>query len=387
MTSERTFYIFSALVGLLHSKPASKTYRRILIYKLDHIGDLLLATPAVRAIRQRFPEAEIRMVVGEWNIPLLQNNPHIGSIIIYNSPRFTRKPYTPHTFSEVGRQLGSWKPDLIVGLRDDWQTVAASIFSRARRIERGLAHFHFWLRRIRTKESSQHEGELDRIWQTLRALGIAPDAEPQLDFFPTDEERREAGEFLLAHGIRQPFALIQAGATTRLREWPLDRFAAMARWLHDRYAMQIVLIGLPREAGRSAELAALIGDLQPIDITGALSLRPMAAAMELAALYLGSDGGSMHLAATAGIPTVGLFGPGSYHVFRPVGRKTVGISHHFACSPCDQVECIRPDDTCMQAVTTDEVMRAIARLLADESGEEGSSDELVQITLDSASAR
>ena len=87
--------------------------------------------------------------------------------------------------------------------------------------------------------------------------------------------------------------------------------------------------------------------------------------MRKAELYVGSDGGAMHLATATGIRTVGLFGPGSFEVFSPVGARTIGITRNFPCSPCTQVQCIRPHDTCMHAITSDEVVIAIDRLLSD----------------------
>jgi ADP-heptose:LPS heptosyltransferase len=73
----------------------------------------------------------------------------------------------------------------------------------------------------------------------------------------------------------------------------------------------------------------------------------------------------MHIASALNVPTVGLFGPGSLPVFRAVGRRTVSISHEFPCSPCYMQNCIRPHDTCMQAITVDEVIQETGRLVSD----------------------
>ncbi|HVK37215.1 MAG TPA: glycosyltransferase family 9 protein [Candidatus Kapabacteria bacterium] len=360
----RTLYVASALTSLVHPFREQRKVERILIFKLDHLGDLLIATPALRAIRARFPDAEIRIVVGDWNVALLRHNPSIDAVHVYNSARFCRPPNTTHRFSQLREQLGTWKPDLVVGLRDDWHTLGYALLSGAARVDRGSAHLVEYAERARTHQALRHE--IERLWRTLEPLGIERETDPQLDYFVDDDERTEARRFMADRGIRAPFAMLHAGATQPLREWPLERFASIARHLHRRYGMQAVLVGVDRERERSRGLASLIQDLAPVDVTGELGLRPTAALMGEAGLYVGSDGGAMHLAAAVGAPTIGLFGPGSYHVFSPIGRRTVGITRMFPCSPCGQITCIRPQDTCMHAITTDEVLEAVDRLVGRE---------------------
>jgi ADP-heptose:LPS heptosyltransferase len=360
---EPPLFAFSALVGLIHGRHPISDVRRILIYKLDHIGDVLMATPALRAIRRRFPNAEIRIAVGEWSSAVLKGNPNIDGILIHNSGAFARLPYAHHTLRGLKRRLGDWRPDLVIGLRDDWRTLAASLFSGARRIERGRVHLRErWELKRRGKP---YHHELDRIWETLRPLGITPDPEPKLDYFVTDDERQKAEEVMAACGLRRPFAVIHTGASTPLKEWPLERFAEVARHAANELNLAILLIGTPEEVERSARLAEMISDLDPVDISGRFGLRDTAAIIEHASLYVASDGGMMHVAAALNIPTVGLFGPGSLPVFRAVGPRTVSISHEFPCSPCYMQTCIRPHDTCMQAITVDEVSQETGRLVND----------------------
>ncbi len=359
---EPLLHAFSTLVGSAHGWKPIRNVRRIVIYKLDHLGDVLLATPAIRAIRHRFPHAEIKIVVGEWSKPVLENNPHVDEIVVYNSKEFARYPYTAHKFSDLKRQLGSWKPDLVIGLRDDWRTVTNWFFSPARRINRGKVHFREWIERKRTNQPHSHE--LKRLWAILRPLGIEPEPVDRLEYRVTDHERKSAAEFMMANRIEGPFAIVHAGTSVPLKEWPLDRLAEAARFLAAQHGLQIVLIGAPEEVDRSADLVSLIRDLAPIDISGKLSLRMTAALMERASLYLGSDGGAMHVASAVGVPTVGLFGPGSYHIFRPVGRHATAISMLFPCSPCTMITCVRPHDTCMQAISVDDVIAETDKLMA-----------------------
>jgi heptosyltransferase-3 len=363
---EHLLHAFSMMVGALHSRHPIRDVRKVLIYKPDHLGDMLMATPALRAIRRHYPEAEIKIVAGEWSTVILENNPNVDEIVTYNSRMFVRPPYVPESLRDLRRKLGDWRPDLVIGLRDDWQTLAGSIFSRVRRIERGRVHVKEWFERKRKGRGRDHE--LGRLWKTLRPLGIVPRAFESLEYFMTEEEEKLASQFLIANGIDRPFAVIHAGASQKVREWPLERFAETAREIAARQGVQIVLLGSPTEVERTRQLAALIPDLNPIDISGQLDLRITAAALKQASLYVGADGGLMHLAATIGVPTVGLFGPG-HILFAPIGRKTTTIFHEFPCSPCDQVTCIRPNDSCMQAITVEEVIMETDKLMAEQQKE------------------
>ncbi|MDB5033404.1 MAG: ADP-heptose--LPS heptosyltransferase [Chlorobi bacterium] len=359
--NEHFLNLFAVLVGVLRSHPPVGEVRRVLIYKPDHMGDMLMATSALRAIRRRYPDAEIRIAAGEWCDAILAGNPNVDQVVRYNSTLFLRPPYRPDSFRDLRARLGSWRPDLVIGLRDDWKTLLGALFSSVPHIQRGSVHLREYLHRRRTGEPRQHE--IKRLAELLAPLGIDLDPEAHLDYFVTPEEEEEAGRFLADNGIDVPFATIHTGASQKLREWSLERFAEMARHIVATHGLRIVLIGSGGEVERSAGLAALIGDLNPIDLTGRLDLRSMAAVLKRASLYLGSDGGLMHMAAVVGTRTLGLFGPGLHHMFRPIGRQVATVYHQFPCSPCDQVHCVRPDDTCMQAVTIAEVIEETEKLM------------------------
>ncbi len=360
--AEHLLHAVSSAVGLLHSWQPVRNPQRILIYKPDHLGDVLLATPALRAIRRHYPDAKIRLVIGEWSSTVLAHNPNFDELVIYNSAMFARYPYFAHDTRDLRRIVGDFNPDLIISLRDDWSTLFHPFAPATRRLNPGWVHVREWIQRRLKRTERNHE--VERLWKTLQPLGIEPDGVDKLDYFTTDEERARATDVMMTEGIAEGFAAIHAGTSVPLKEWDLDRFAAIARHVASAYGMQIVLIGSSEEVDRARELAAMIPDLDPIDISGTLNLRITTALLEHAGYYLGSDGGAMHLAAAVGVPTIGLFGPGSYQIFHPVGPNAAGISRHFPCSACSMITCIRPHDTCMQAITVDEVLDETTRLLS-----------------------
>jgi len=359
--AEQLLHAVSSVVGALHSWQPVRNPHQILIYKLDHLGDILLATPALRAIRRHYPDATIRMVVGEWSSAVLAHNPNIDELVIYNSAMFARYPYYAHNAAHLRRILSDFDPNLIISLRDDWTTLRYPFRPTVRRVNRGWVHVHEWIQRRRGMIDRRHE--IERVWRMLRPLGIEPEEENSIDYYMTDDERSAAMEVMVKRGISHGFAAIHAGTSVPLKEWNLDRFAETARHVASVYGMQIVLVGSAEEVDRSRELGALIADLDPVDVTGQMNIRVTTALLEHAGVYVGSDGGLMHLAAIVGAPTVGLFGPGSYHIFHPIGPRATAVSRLFPCSPCSMITCIRPHDSCMQAITVDDVLQETDRIL------------------------
>lgn len=362
VANDPPLYAAASLLDALGYRRAVVEPRRILIYKVDHLGDVLMSTPGLRAIRRRFPDAEIKIVVGEWSRAVLENNPNVDEIIVYNSSRYARGGYRSHRLWDVRRSLGNWSPDLVIGLRDDWWTIIESMFTRTSRVDRGRVQLREWFARRRGGRDKRHETDLIR--ETLLPLGIEPTEVDRLDYHVSDIERTWAAKVVREHGLTLPFAVFHPGASTRFKEWPLERFAQVAREVAERDGVRLVLIGSPDEVERSARLAALLSDLNPVDLSGRMGLRQTAALLEHAVLYLGADGGMMHIATALGVPTVGLFGPGYYRTFHPIGTNVVAISHLFPCSPCSQQSCVRPHDNCMDAITVEEVLEQTELLLA-----------------------
>src|SRR5690606_3685590 len=103
-----------------------------------------------------------------------------------NSREFARPPHRAHTYADLKRSLGSWTPDLAIGLRDDWQTLRHAFFMGVRQINRGMVHLRQWIERKRTNRPSRHE--MERLWAILEPLGIAPEQVERPEYFITEDE-------------------------------------------------------------------------------------------------------------------------------------------------------------------------------------------------------
>ena len=130
--SETLTLIASAAVQwLFYSKRLPKDFapKRILVVKLDHLGDVLLATPVFSNLRQAYPDAELHALTGAWSRVVLERHPDVNKVLEYNSPVFCRtgRPTSLRETFRRYKQLRHQKYDLLVALRSDWRAICFAL--------------------------------------------------------------------------------------------------------------------------------------------------------------------------------------------------------------------------------------------------------------------
>jgi ADP-heptose:LPS heptosyltransferase len=303
------------------------------------MGDVLMSTPAVAALREALPESHIAFAVAPWAHAGVQNNPHLSDII--DSP-VGRKTTITADYLRLARMIrrGRYGAALVLDRSPLLNAVPylADVPVRAGldSDNRGVALTH----PVRCpSKSARHEVE----WylDVVRALGIeAPVGEAYLEFYPTEEERAEAGAALA--GVEEyesegGYVAIHVGGGVnpgmRLlsKRWPPERWARIADWLAETAEPSILLLGGPgsddREAAEAFK-AALFPSTRPyvIDLVGKLGWGALGAIVERCDLFLGNDTGAMHLATAVRTPVVAVFGPSDparFGPWDPSGRSVV----------------------------------------------------------------
>ena len=371
---EPVLFLASAIVGLAAN--ALGVFRRrgperVLIVKLDHPGDLVLAVPAIQALREAHPEAVIDALVAPGSAFVLAGSSSVNRVLTYESPRFRRGP-------QEGRapRLGEVVRDrytTIVELRGDWETLGLPFRRGAhRRVDRGTVRLLNWLARRFDARPPLHEVETNlRVVRPLltpevrdRIRDATPERAP-LEVTRTAEADRTLARKLESAGIdlREPIVCIHPGASWRPRAWDPARFAAVAAWIRDHYHAQVVFVGSDDERDIEASVRASTQGGRTFWLTGAISWDELHALLARSMLFVGNDSGPAHLAAAAGTPSVVLFGPQDPRRFGPWSARTVVLHHRAPCWPCAQTRCVRPEAPCVNDISTAEVQAAVARLL------------------------
>lgn len=351
--------------------PAGFRPKNILVIKTCCIGDVLMATPMLSALRQAFPAADVSLAVGSWSKSVVQGNPDIDDIIdcgsIVGGRRFSLAEY----FSVV-RQLRKRQFDCCFVLERSALLAAlpwiAGIPVRVG-LDSGGRGFSLTVR-VAVPER-RHEAEL--YLDTVRAIGYEP-VEPKMKFVPSQAHQARA-EAVLAECSDRPIVAMHPGGGVNpgmslvAKRWPAERYAEMA----DRLVAggcHVVLVG---DAADREVVSAVKRHMRSagVDLAGQLTLGELGAVLSRCRLVVANDTGPMHLAVAVGTPVVAIFGPSDPVVYGPYGQSDAVASSGLACSPCFKQgrapRCLEPK--CMSSLSVEAVWALVeSKLEATRSG-------------------
>ncbi|WP_081838466.1 glycosyltransferase family 9 protein [Thermogemmatispora carboxidivorans] len=367
---------------------------RLLLLRPDHLGDLVLTTPALTALKERCPTAQVTLFVGPWSQAIVMGHPAAERVLTCAFPGFRRAaqgtlgPYW--LLLRLAWQLRRERYDLAINLRPDFWWGAALLYLAGipQRVGYALAPGRRFLTHALPFPEGEHStcSSLRLVSTALELLGQAPLAEPftperyPLLFRPTAQEEQRAAALLAEAGLTDevPFAVIHPGSGAAVKLWRPEGWATCAVTLLRRYGLRLVLTGTQQEQALLEEIAALVrqqlrtGEAPPV-LFSTLSVGELAAFLRRAQLVLGVDSGPLHVAVSQGTPTVALYGPADPSIFGPWGnpRRHMVILASQRCPTCPKLPCGRLDippqalseHPCVRLIPEERLLAAIEQLL------------------------
>jgi len=362
--------------------------RNILLIRPDHLGDVLWLTPALRALRQRLPDARITVAIGPWSRPILAANDDYDELLVLDFPGFTRRPkggaLAPYQMLHAAaRDLRARNFDTAVILRDDhwWGGLLTAIAGIPRCL--GFAHpdvaplltealplpvgEHVALGNLRLVDALLRDAGQPPILPDVQAIEEARVRHP-LVFVPGAAADAHAAALLAPLGANAaPIVAIHASAGVPVKLWDESRLAAVADGLAREFGARIVLTGSAGDEALTGAVAAAMTTAPALDLTGQTAIPALVALYGRCALVLGPDSGALHLAVASGTPTLHLYGPADPVRFGPWGdparQRVVRAGLH--CDRCGDLSPERPRGAaCMLAIGTEQVLAAARELLA-----------------------
>jgi heptosyltransferase-2 len=339
-----------------------KDARRILVRAVNWVGDAVMTTPAIGAIRESFPQAEISLLANPLVSQLFSPHPWVDRVITFD--RNGAHKGIAGRF-RLAAQLRQQAFDAAIILPNSFDSALiprlAGIPVRFGKSSDGRGLLLTGCYRPEDRASSYHEVEY--YLGLVGHFGISGQAaEPFLA--TTVAEDSEAAALLAKHGILPDnFVLgINPGAAFgSAKRWYPDRFADVARQLSRQKKTRVVIFGGPGETDIAAEIERnLAGDC--LNLAGSTTLRGLMALIRHCRLFITNDSGPMHIAAAFGVPLVAIFGSTDHATTAPYTDRAVIVRKDMECAPCKLREC-PTDHGCMQAVTADDVVQAALRLL------------------------
>ncbi len=341
-----------------------RTMQRIAIFRALQLGDLLVAVPALRAMRKRFPTAEITLIGLPWASSFVQRfNRYIDRFIEF--PGFPGieevevKPERTVCFLEEQR---AYNYDLVIQMHGDGR--ASNPFALQLGGSVTVGYYKGKRPAGLTTGRKYPEGlsEIERNLALARLLDC-PDEDPRLEFPLFNHDYAEAAALLHRLPLAtRPWIGIHAGARPPSRRWPVKYFAQVADTFAQRFNAQIILTGGPGEKSIVQQVADLMAT-RPLNIAGETSLGGLAALISELDLFISNDTGPAHIANAVDVPSVTIFGPADYRRWAPINSERHRIVRHpVRCSPCSYWDC-PIDHRCLHWIHPDEVVEAGTSLL------------------------
>ena len=329
--------------------------RNILAIKLRYLGDVLLATPTLHALKVAFPEARLTVLVNRGTDDILRGNPHVDEILPLDRGSILQQ-------SRFILDIRRRRFDTVVDLTDGDRAAFLTWISGAS-VRIGFNAEQRWTGHCYTTVVTGGTGahRIERDLAALAPMGIeARDRIPQIWLGPEDVARVDQLAVQLGLAKDRSWVVIQPGARYWFKAWPPQRFAEVADRLHDRFGCQGLVAGSPQEA---ALTQAVVDHAKSplLSIAGRSDVRMLAALLKRSTLFIGNDTGAMHIAAAVGTPLVGLFGPSNPLEWGPRGGRAETIYKGLDCRICFHPTCLRGEDNCMKLITVEEVMAAAVR--------------------------
>ena len=310
--------------------PKDFTPERILVIKLDHLGDVLLATPVFSNLRRTYPDAELHALTGAWSRVVLEKHPDVNNVVEYDSPAFcrTEQPTSLRDTFKLYRQLRRQKYDLMVDLRSDWRIVC---FAFGRLTPRRLSRAALQVANKLGVAQFRGTHETTRNLDVLRQAGIPTPVRTAI-FSVTAEDKKWASDFLATYQMegQGPLIAIHPGSPIALKRWLPERYAELADWLIAQKRAHILFVGVEDEIPIITEIQARMRGAS-INIAGKTTLTQLASILQACNVFIGNDSGPMHLAAAVGTQTIGLYGPGDPTRFGPAGERCQTIRRASGC--------------------------------------------------------
>jgi len=321
--------------------------RKILFITLSNIGDCILTLPVLDLLKAGYPGAAITVLSGPRPRELFEYNPVVSDLVVYDkhAPAAAKLRLF---FDLAGRKF-----DMAVDMRN---SLLSFFLPGVIRVCGFRSPF--------CPVSHMKDVHLARA-AAVRIRGQA--AGPRVSLPVLNADRHAVADMLAKNGIGDAdrIVIVSAGSRSATKQWPGERFAALADRLTEAYGVRIVLIGDAADAAVSSSILQQCRSAVT-DLTGKTTLSQTAALLQRAALLITNDSANSHLASYLDIPVAAVFGPTDDRKYRPWSRRSAVVKKEIFCRPCCKAQCRFGTLACLRLVTVDDVFRQAGVLLAQE---------------------
>lgn len=304
---------------------------RILVITLSNVGDIILTTPVISALKSKFPGARIDVMVGPNGREIFERDPIVFKLIIYDK----HIPITEKRRLQL--KLKRLKYDLVCDLKNTvFPMLIAPKFrtSTIQRFPKGPLH-----------------GRLKHLYR-LRSFGM--DIKEPVSYIHIPKEDDEYISALIEkEGVSGQFVVINPGAKSHIKRWSPEGFATVADRMVSECGVKVIFVGTENDKETVAGVIMKMSGPYH-NFVGKTNIRQLAELIKRSKLVITNDSAPLHLACAVGAKVLAIFGPTDPRRYGPIGELDLVINKKLHCSPCENAQCAYNHE-CMKMISPEEV--------------------------------
>ena len=335
---------------------------KVLVIKLSSIGDVILSTAALRAIREKFPQGnyKISFLIGEESKDILLRSPYIDELLVCD---LKNKDRGWGGLWGIGRSLRKKNFDLVIDLQNSRAShILAYLSGCIARYGYNNKKFSFLLNHAAC-DQKQPIDPVTHQFKILKLLGIDL-LNNALELWPSQEDQKAVDDLLNAQWLSQAQKVvginISASKRWSTKLWPLEYLICLCEELGLK-DIRVIVTGTSQDQALASRLINSLKNTKIINACGKTSINELAVLIKKCQVFISADSSPLHIASSVGTPFIALFGPTDVRRHLPPGKNCIVLNKKLHCSPCYKTKC--RTKSCMLQISPAEVFEAVIKLL------------------------
>jgi lipopolysaccharide heptosyltransferase II len=351
--AERTLAVYEELVSSMN----------ILVIKISSVGDVVLVTASLKALRKNFPKAQIYCLVGKESRRILQNCPHVDGLILFDHKD---KDQGWRGLWRITRKLRKYRFDKVIDFQNNKKSHLLAYLSFAREtygFDNGKLSF------LLSNPLKNYQNDIPAVphqFQLLKMLGIEYKDNVTLDLWPTKTDKKHVQDLLDSEwmGNAQNIVGINIAASEKwaTKNWPIEYVAELCDLLMARN-IRVVITGVEGDRELAQQLLSKAKS-KPAILVGKTDINQLAALIEKCKVFITPDSAPQHIAAAVETPVIVLYGPTDPKRHIPPGKNMIVLNKKIKCSPCYSPKCRIKTHDCMKMIKPQEILKAVEELIS-----------------------